>query len=380
MASTGASSSRLTPSRGWRCLRGPPAWWSASWGGYQVTSFWSELSKDRDRKRRVQRRTDAWVLKETMAERQRAQPENVATSGANRAEEARNARDAGQAEAERRNAALGDELASLAGVLSAVVAQPPRTLSALRSQVPFIAFEPPESDAGQSRPTWRDFAPPEKGMFGRWKYERAVAAAQAAFMRACQEHDRLRAETLATARRAHDAQMALARHEHEQRCDEMAAAVGRSDPDAVAELVGAVLHATPPFAGLLAGGRAVYQPEPREVVMEVELPDTDVIPAERCWRYVAVRRVVEPQPRPPKDAAQLYADLIARITLAVMHACFSALDRDVAGLPHDQRTCPNHRPGDRTTRPPLCDHRHDESRHLRRARARPRAAESVEMP
>lgn len=111
--------------------------------------------------------------------------------------------------------------------------------------------------------------------------------------------------------------------------DRVSVGVDRRAPESVAELVGAAVHALPPLVGLLVGGQAVYQPEPREVVVEVDLPDIDVVPVERAWRYVAAHQRVEPLPRADKDKARIYADLIARITLAVMHACFAALDADV---------------------------------------------------
>jgi len=139
----------------------------------------------------------------------------------------------------------------------------------------------------------------------------------------------MRADALAAARAAYESAFAIASRDHQRRWDELAAAVDQRDPDAIAELVGAVLHAIRPLEGLIASGRAVYQIDSAELVVEIDLPDTDVIPAERDWRYVQARRIVEPVSRSPKEAARLYADLISRITLAVTHACFRSLDRDL---------------------------------------------------
>lgn len=112
----------------------------------------------------------------------------------------------------------------------------------------------------------------------------------------------------------------------------MADGLRRRDPEAVSEFVGAALVSVTPLAQLIGGGRAVYQADAREVVLELELPDTDAIPAERGWRYVATRKALEPQFRTAKDAHGLYADLIARIVLAGMLACFRATDDDLVDL------------------------------------------------
>jgi hypothetical protein len=63
--------------------------------------------------------------------------------------------------------------------------------------------------------------------------------------------------------------------------------------------VGAVVHALPPLAELLVGGRALHQPEPREVVVEVDLPDvqtTDTAtgrPAHPCMEGGTVASLIE---------------------------------------------------------------------------------------
>jgi hypothetical protein len=63
------------------------------------------------------------------------------------------------------------------------------------------------------------------------------------------------------------------------------AAGADSVPQAVGALVGAVVHALPPLAGLLVVGHAVYQPEPREVVV-----DWSGQPAGSLWTWVTRSR------------------------------------------------------------------------------------------
>jgi restriction system protein len=147
-------------------------------------------------------------------------------------------------------------------------------------------------------------------------------------------HDhRLRhAAKVDAAQRVHDDAVSAARREHDRQWDLMSDGLRRRDPEAVSEFIGAALLSVAPLAQLISGGRAVYQPDAREVVLELELPDTDAIPAERGWRYVATRKALEPQPRTAKEAHRLYADLISRIVLAGMLACFRATEGHLVDL------------------------------------------------
>jgi restriction system protein len=294
-----------------------------------VGSFWTEIGRDRELRLRQQRRVDAWTRKQMGIDERRAERQHAASPRVSAAELARRSREAGLAEVEARTTALADELARFTSLLPAIVALPPQTFALLREQTPSSEFVMPDLEAAGRRPAWPDFAPPEPGLFGRRKHERTVAEAQAALTRAGQEYDRRCADLIDSARRAHEAESAQVRQEHEQRWNELEAGVTRRDPESVAEFTGAVVRALPPLVGLLTGGRAVYQPEPREIVLEVDLPDIDVVPKERAWRYVAAHRRVDPVRRADKDSARLYGDLVSRITLAVMHACFQALGEDL---------------------------------------------------
>ncbi len=96
------------------------------------------------------------------------------------------------------------------------------------------------------------------------------------------------------------------------------------DPVAVPELTAAALGTVTALRGLIGSGRAVHQPEAAELTVEVELPGTDVIPAERGWRHVVTWRAVVPIERKPAELAAIYADVIGQVTLAVLATCFRA--------------------------------------------------------
>lgn len=254
-----------------------------------MSSYWGEFQRDQDRRQREQRRREAWLRKEADADRRRARRGEEALSRAERAEAARREGEEGQTDAQQRNAHLAATLDAQAGVLAAVVASSPPSLEKLRSGFEETVFFP-DDVAEDPRPAWQDFAPDEPRFLGRRRYEREVAEARGQFNRAMDDHRFRHAAKVAAAHRAHDDVLSAARREHDRQWDLMDNGLRRRDPDAVSEFVGAALVSVIPLAQLIGGGRAVYQADAREVVLELELPDTDVIPAERGWRCVATRR------------------------------------------------------------------------------------------
>ena len=265
------------------------------------------------------------------ADRRRAERDGRALSRSERAEAAQRDREEGQSEAQRRNDGIASRLADHAGVLAAVVASPPSSLETFRGVFAESVFAA-EDVLEDPRPVWQDFAPAEPGFFGRRRYDREVAEARGRFNSASGDHRARHVAKVELARRAHDDEIAAARREHEARWDALADLIAHRDPHAVSEFVGAALASVGPLAQLIGGGRAVYQADAREVVLELELPDTDAIPVERGWRYVATRKALEPQLRTAKDAHGLYVDLISRVVLAGMLACFRATNDDLVDL------------------------------------------------
>jgi restriction system protein len=271
------------------------------------------------------------MRKAAEADQRRAERDGQALSRVERAEAARREREEGQSEAQRRNDGIASTLADHAGVLAAVVASPPASLDKIREGAEESAFAA-QDVAEDPRPVWQDFAPAEPGFFGRRRYDREVAEARGRFNSAIGDHRARHDAKVELARRDHDDAIAVAQREHEARWDALADSLAHRDPHAVSEFIGAALASVVPLAQLIGGGRAVYQADAREVVLELERPDTDAIPAERGWRYVATRKALEPQLRTAKDAHGLYVDLISRVVLAGMLACFRATTDDLVDL------------------------------------------------
>lgn len=130
-------------------------------------SFWAEIGKDRERKLRQERRTDAWLRKQFSIDERRSERQGVAQAKPTKAEQAGQAREDGLAEVEERAAALAAELAGLVDVLSAVVALDLRTLGWLRAHPPHVEFARPDPRPAGRRPGVGRCGPAFTGVGGR---------------------------------------------------------------------------------------------------------------------------------------------------------------------------------------------------------------------
>jgi hypothetical protein len=174
-------------------------------------------------------------------------------------------------------------MAELRGVLRAVVTSPIPTIAELPEHPPVTEPEPFDEEA----PRWADYAP------ARDRPDRATRAVGRRSRRARLDADFAAFEERRAAVRARgEARLSAARTEHAQRIDDLVADAGRDDPDAAPELAAAVLAALPSLNDLVRGGDGVYRPDARELAIDVELPTSEVIPAEQRWKYVVNRRVV----------------------------------------------------------------------------------------
>lgn len=292
-------------------------------------SIWDEIAADGERRRRALEQAENCRISALLAYEAQAQQAAAVTDRAERTEQVRGVRAAQETEAARLDADLQAAVAGLTGLLKAAAREPARDLAAFRCSVP--TEEPPTIDdvALPPHPEWSQFAPPPPGLFGRRRYERAVIIAGTEFDKARASHDRRRLEAFQELSRAHRTRAACRRQAHEAEWDAMATAVSSADPDAVSRFAGTILQASPALRGLIHGGRATYEAPERELVLEIDLPDTDVIPAERNWKYVVTRKAVEPVKRRAGDAADLYAALIAQLVLAVLDACFRGIAADI---------------------------------------------------
>lgn len=68
----------------------------------------------------------------------------------------------------------------------------------------------------------------------------------------------------------------------------------------------------------------VFLPESKQLVIEYELPTSDIIPEVAEYRYIKSKDEVSTKQRKPAEIKSLYADLIASLTLRCLHELFEA--------------------------------------------------------
>lgn len=91
------------------------------------------------------------------------------------------------------------------------------------------------------------------------------------------------------------------------------------DPEAVAEFCTLVLDSSAYPEGFPHQTRTIYRPDPKEAVIEWELPPQSVIPLDRDYRYVASRDTIDALPRAEKEVKERYRSIIAQVALRTIH-------------------------------------------------------------
>ncbi len=76
----------------------------------------------------------------------------------------------------------------------------------------------------------------------------------------------------------------------------------------------------------------MYRPDPKEAVIEWELPPQSVVPLDRDYRYVAARDTIEALPRAEKEIKELYKTVIAQVALRTIHEILVSTPGNVIDL------------------------------------------------
>ncbi|MCY7342056.1 MAG: restriction endonuclease, partial [Pseudonocardia sp.] len=292
-------------------------------------STWDEMAARATDRKRVRDRVQARRKRVLQQHAEQAQQVAAIENRTERAERTRALRAEQEAAAESFAAETAAEVGRLTGLLRAAAAEPRRDLRWFRGAVPEIAPPSPDDVPAPPRPEWSQYAPGPPGLFGRRRHERSLVTARAELDEALARHDRMLQHGLAELLREHDARADRRRHTHQAEWDDLAAAVNAGAPEAISTFAGKVLHAANALRGLIDGGRATYEAAGRELILEIDIPDTDIVPPDGGWKYVAVRKTVEPTPRRAAAAADIYAGMVAQLILAVLDACFRATTGDL---------------------------------------------------
>ena len=70
--------------------------------------------------------------------------------------------------------------------------------------------------------------------------------------------------------------------------------------------------------------RIAYVPEPKELVVEYELPHKSIVPIVSEHKYVKAKDTIEEKPRKASAIKDLYQDIVAATCLRTLHELFEA--------------------------------------------------------
>jgi restriction system protein len=205
----------------------------------------------------------------------------------------------------------------------------------LKPRLSIPPFGPGVLNVPEPEPMPQQFIPPEPAglsrLFGgRESHLTAVRTGQDRYAQAQAAHDareRVRLAEMARARAAYDAQIAnLQRENAEQHreVDLLWEGLAAKDPRAVAayfELILASMSLPSVFPQRL---QIAYVPDSRQLVVEYELPKSDIVPPVKSFKWVQTTDAISEAARSAIDAKALYGSVLAQTTLAVLYTLFAA--------------------------------------------------------
>lgn len=310
-------------------------------------SIWAELQRElarQERRRQQTRRAAEQAAVRAARERDKARREATRRAATSERERKQLYIADRKAEAAAMASDVQTRVAQLDSILVAGTGQRPGlSFASLKHTVRLPDFSPGGFGTPVPEPAWGQFAPQPPGALGRMlggaaRFEREQAAARKVYESELARHRAAEADRmtqLAERRRVYDQQASEAIKavaDHNAQVDQFARDYRESEPEAVAQFFTLVLDASQYPEGFPHRTRALYRPEPREVVVEYELPPQSMIPAEKEFKYVQTRDEIDAVARPVKEIKTQYARLIAQVALRAIHEVFSSDSAGVAAV------------------------------------------------
>ena len=233
------------------------------------------------------------------------------------------------------NSDLDAKVAALEGLLTIALRADSRiSFSALKRPPAVPDWRHGHLEQPEPAPVPETFMPPPPAglskVFGGGRHQQAVAAGQAAFAQAAQEHRQREEQRLAALSRARtdwqaaaDTANAEAARQHAE-IDAFEADYRRGDLDAVVTYCSMVLEASRYPEGFPQTFQIAYVPESRQLVTEYELPAVQVVPAVKAYRYIKVSDTIAETARPQAQVKALYASAVAQIAVRTVHELLKA--------------------------------------------------------
>jgi restriction system protein len=112
--------------------------------------------------------------------------------------------------------------------------------------------------------------------------------------------------------------------ERNNEVDELAHAYLNGDPNALISYCTMVLERSEYPDGFPQEFRIAYLPEPKELVIEYELPGKDIVPIVSEYRYIKSKDTIEEKLRKAGDIKDQYQDIVASLCIRTIHEVLEA--------------------------------------------------------
>jgi len=302
--------------------------------GVAKHGLWAELQRERAQRERIrQREFREFRQAESRAAREAAKAERDGKrqAAADERERKKLYVEDRKAEAEDMAEDVRARLAELDGLLKAGIRdRPVLTFAALKRTDAYPAFDAGQLGRALPPPLWEDSAPtPPSGLGkvfrGGERFQKQLDNARAAYAQKVEKHTAVEADRrqqLAGQRAAYEAAaaaFAASAAEHNAGIDQFQRDCRAGDPEAVSQFCTLVSDSSVYPEGFPHQTRAVYRPDPKEAVIEWELPPQSVIPLDRDFRYVASRDSIDALPRAEKEIKARYGAVISQVALRTIH-------------------------------------------------------------
>jgi stress response protein SCP2 len=207
-------------------------------------------------------------------------------------------------------------------------------LEALKRPPSYPVFDPDVVGAPPLPPRESDFAVEGPSALGRVfaasKHAARAEQRQAEYQQALNNHRvaaQRHAQRLEEARLRHEAEVARQTHEHQQHVEEVSAlqrGLASRQSEAVVHYLDLVLEAAEYPDDFPHSWRLAYTAASGHLAIEYELPQIDVVPNDKAFKYVKSSDTITPAARPLTQIRSIYAEVLRQTALRVVHEVLEA--------------------------------------------------------
>lgn len=298
----------------------------------QRSSLWNEIARDRLRRQTQAERADrihGQVARELALDAHRERLADGRAEKARQKQIAEAERHESLAEADVQTARLAARIDELTGVLGLCSTQVPLTVDELVR--PTVAHFDPGAD-GTPVPVPRRPVLEDGGLLGRGRRKREFTEAMGRYTATVADHERGerdRVGRLNQRRADHERRGRDLHADARRRGVELRNLLSSGEENAIEEFGAAAIRSLPLPDGIDLEPRVAYRADPRELVVDLRLPDFDVVPVEKSVQYVHTRRAFTVKQRSRTDIHAVYLRLLAQLPLCVLRALFGAMESDL---------------------------------------------------